>query len=372
MENENFDCEKLKSMMKYVKLGNSGLKVSRVSYGNSVSWYKTDEGLEERANSLVKKAWDCGITFFDTAETYYDGKGEQLLGNALRNLGVPRSDYVVASKLYWGKYSTNTNSLNNVGISKKRIEEACERSLKNLGFEHIDVYFCHRYDHETPMIEVVRAMRDLIERGKILYWGTSCWPPIRIMEALLLCEKENCPKPITEQVQYNLLVRDAVEKDYLDLIQDFDLGIMTWSPLKSGILTGKYNNGIPENSRLSKKTRIVNFGGYYSKYREMFFSEENKDENLKKLKGLEEIANKLGANMAQFSIAWILANKKVTSCVLGASTVEQIEENLQALRFVDKIGKEVDQEVNKVLKNQPSMPWNFKDMDKWGPFPNQR
>lgn len=374
MENkqENLKPEELKALMEYVNLGNSGLKVSRISYGNSNSWYKSDENLQERANRLVKMAWDCGITFFDTAETYYDGKGEELLGNALRSLGVPRSDFVVTSKLFWGKYSINTNSINNVGLSKKRIEEAVERSLKNFNFDYIDVYFCHRFDHETPTLEVVRAIKDLIERGKILYWAVSSWPPIRVMEAMLLCDQVNCPRPITEQPQYNLIERSSVEKDYLELIDGFGLGMMTWSPLKSGVLTGKYNNGIPEGSRLHKDTRNVNFGKYYDNYFDSFFNEEKKKETLRKLNGLNEIAESLGANMAQFSIAWILANKSVSSCIIGASKESQILENLQALRVVKKIDKEIEEKVNKLLDNQPAMPWNFKHMENWGPMPNRR
>lgn len=243
--------ENSKPKMEYVTLGRSGLKVSRLSYGN---WLNSDEDskAQETADTLLKLAFDNGINFFDTAELYGSGKGERQLGISLKNLNVPRSDYVVSSKIFWGKFSENTNGHNNFGTSRKRLIEGLERSLKNLQLDYVDVLFCHRYDHETPTIEVVQTMKSIISSGKALYWGTSTWPAVRVMEAMLLCDIVGCPRPIAEQCQYSMLIREHVEKDYIALFDDYGLGTTIWSPLACGVLTGKYNDGIPEDSRFGK------------------------------------------------------------------------------------------------------------------------
>lgn len=238
----------IKNKMEYVTLGRSGIKVSRLSYGN---WVNSEEDSEAQktANELVKLAWDNGINFFDTAEAYSAGKGERQLGIALKALNVPRSDYVVTTKIFWGNHPDNTNAHNNVGTNRKRLIEGINRSLENLQLEYVDIVFCHRYDHETPTIEVVQTMKSIINSGKALYWGTSTWPAVRVMEAMLLCDIVGCPRPIAEQCQYSMLVRDTVEKEYATLFDDYGLGTTIWSPLASGILTGKYNEGIPKGSR---------------------------------------------------------------------------------------------------------------------------
>lgn len=240
--------------MQYVNLGRSGIKVSRFSYGN---WVNSEEDSEAQktANELVKLAYESGINYFDTAEAYSFGKGERQLGIALKELNVPRSDYVVSTKIFWGKFTNNTNGHNNVGTSRKRLVEGLNRSLENLQLEYVDVVFCHRYDHETPTIEVVQTMKSIIESGKALYWGTSTWPAVRVMEAMLLCDIVGCPRPIAEQCQYSMMVRNTIEKDYTALFDDYGLGTTIWSPLASGILTGKYNNGIPEDSRFGRNPR---------------------------------------------------------------------------------------------------------------------
>jgi voltage-dependent potassium channel beta subunit len=359
--------DEAKTMMQYVNLGNSGIKVSRFSYGNSNSWFKTEEGMQERANALVKRAWDLGITTFDTSETYYDGKGEELLGNALRNLKVPRSDFLVTSKVFWGKYETNINSVNNVGLSVKRIQEGVSRTLKNMKMDYVDIYFCHRYDFHTPTLEVVLAMKNLIAEGKVLYWAVSAWPPIRVMEAIMLCDQHRCPRPVTEQIGYSIYKRDTVEKDYFDLIDQFGLGCMTYSPLHSGILTGKYNNGIPEDSRFG--ARLVNFQGYYEDEKKKWLEGENGERTVAQLNKLAEIAEEIGATLAQFALAWVVANQNVNSCILGASRPNQLLENVESLKFVNKITPEVNKRVDEIVGNKPSQDW---DMKVWKPRPDTR
>lgn len=237
--------------MQYVQLGKSGLRVSRFAFGNWVN-SEDDEAAQKLSNELVQTAWNNGINLFDTSEAYSFGKGERQIGVALQNLGVKRSDYVLTLKLFIGKFPGNANSHNNMGTSRKRLFEGVERSLKNLGTDYADVLFCHRYDNSTPTIEVIYAVRDLLATGKVHYWATSSWPQERIMEAMLLCDRVGCQRPIAEQCQYNMLTRDFIEEKYVALFDDYGLGTTVWSPLCSGILTGKYNNGIPEDSRFGK------------------------------------------------------------------------------------------------------------------------
>lgn len=340
-------------LMEYVTLGKSGLKVSKMSYGN---WVNSNDEKEAQkiANKLVKSAWENGINYFDTAEAYDSGKGERQFGIAIKALGVPRSDYVVSTKIFWGRFSDNNNYVNNFGTSRKRLVEGLERSLKNLKLNYVDVVFCHRYDEDTPTIEVVHAMKAILDSGKALYWGTSTWPAIRVMEAILLCDIVGCPRPIAEQCQYSMLHRDPVEKDYIALFDDYDLGTTIWSPLASGILTGKYNNGIPEGSRFANNKNYIFI---FNKY----FGDEAKEITLKKLNGLKSVAEKIGCSMAQLALAWTLASKDVTTCILGASKVSQLEENMKALEFVDKITPEISEEIEDILNNRPTLDTDYRN-----------
>lgn len=339
--------------MKYVTLGRSGLKVSKFSYGNWVNSNDEEEG-QKIGNKLVKTAWENGINYFDTAEFYGKGQGERQFGIAIKTLGVPRSDYVVSTKIFWGRFSDNNNYVNNFGTSRKRLMEGLNRSLKNLQMDYVDIIFCHRYDEDTPTIEVVHAMKSILQSGKALYWGTSTWPAVRVMEAMLLCDIVGCPRPIAEQCQYSMLFREQIEKNYIALLDDYDLGTTIFSPLTYGILTGKYNNGIPEGSRFAKNKECM---FVFDKY----FCDEEKEATLKKLEGLAGVAEKMGCSMAQLALAWTIISKDVTTCILGASKVTQLEENLKALEFMEKITPEISEEIEGILKNRPVLDTDYRN-----------
>ena len=335
--------------MQYVNLGKSGLKVSRFSYGN---WVNCPTGAQEHANKMVKHAWDNGINFFDTAEAYGSGEGEKQMGIALKALGVAREEYVLTTKLFWGTRSDTQNKHNLLGTSRKHVVEGIDRSLKLLDHSYVDVIFCHRYDHSTPVEELCHAMKTIIEQGKALYWATSEWPGIRIMEAIHVCDKIGAPRPIADQCQYNMLVREKVEKDYVALFEDYSFGTTIWSPLASGVLTGKYNKGIPEGSRFdTNKQWLYIF--------EMYLSDDKKDATIKKLNELEEVAKELGCTLSQLALAWTVANKDISTCILGASTEEQLSQNLAALPFATKITGEVEERINKILANAPKQETNY-------------
>ena len=350
--------------MEYVNLGRSGLKVSRLSYGNWINSLE-DEEAQKVANKLVKLAWDRGINYFDTAEGYDFGKGERQIGIALKNLGVPRSDYVVSTKIFFGNFAENTHYFNSRGTSRKRLVEGLDRSLKNLQLDYVDVVFCHRYDEDTPTMEVVLAMKDIIASGKALYWATSTWPPIRVMQAILMCDAVGCPQPIAEQCQYSMLVRDTIEKDYVPLFLDYGLGTTIWSPLCSGILTGKYNEGIPKGSRFDKASKWK--ARFYDQY---LGTEEVKKATVAKLKAVGKIAEKVGCSQAQLAIAWTLKIDDVSTAILGASSEEQLNENIDSLGVVGKLTPEVLEEIEEALGNRPHRGLDFRNM--YAPLPYRR
>jgi voltage-dependent potassium channel beta subunit len=345
--------------MQYVSLGNSGLKVSRFSYGN---WVNCAKDAQETSNKLVKLAFERGINFFDTSEVYGSGEGETQLGISLKLLGVPRSDYVLTTKLFWGHQEGNKNLHNLFGTSRKRIIEGANRSLKRLQHDYVDILFCHRYDHTTSVLEVCQAMKTLIETGKALYWATSEWPAVRIMEAIHLCDKIGAPRPIADQCQYNMLEREKVERDYAALFDDYHLGTTIWSPLAGGILTGKYNNGIPEGSRFANNPQ-------YQSIFDRWLGDKVKETNIKKLNDLEAIAKELGATLTQLALAWTIRNKDVSTCIFGASSEEQLLQNLTAQDFVDKITSEVEARIEAVLGNAPEQEKNWVT---WQPLPGRR
>ena len=345
----------------YNNLGRSGLKISKFAFGNWVN-DEANEDAQATANKLVKAAWDAGINFFDTAELYGAGDGERQMGNAVRALGVPRSDYVITTKIFFGKFPDNTNAVNNMGTSRKRLIEGLDRSLKNLQLDYVDVLFCHRYDDDTPTREVVETMKELIAQGKILYWGTSTWPGARVIEAILLADILGCPRPIAEQCQYNMLVRGPVEKEYVESIDDYGLGTTTWSPLCSGILTGKYNEGIPEGSRFSKENQA-------SWVRELFLGGNKREALVPKLVKLGEIATRLGCTQAQLAIAWVALSKDVSTVLIGARTLKQLEDNLGALDVLEKLTPEIQAEIETILDNRPDRGLHFRNN---APLPPRR
>jgi len=311
---------------------------------------------------MVKAAFELGINTFDTAETYGSGEGEKQIGIALKNLGVPREDYVLITKLFWGGRDEHKNTKNVFGTSRKHIIEGLNRSLALLQHDHVDVLFCHRFDHTTPVLEVCHAMKAVIESGKAFYWATSEWPAIRIMEAIHICDKIGCPRPIADQCQYNMLERQKVEKDYIALFDDYGYGSTIWSPLASGILTGKYNKGIPPGSRFDTHKEYIDIY-------ETWLSENVREDNIKMFNEIEAVAKELGGTMAQLALAWTIYNKDVSTCILGASSEEQLKQNVAALAIKDKITKEIEEKLNNILGNAPEQERNYIS---WVPLPNRR
>lgn len=323
--------------MEYRRLGKSGLQVSALSFGSWITFGKQIEN--NTADELLTIAYDNGINFFDNAEIYAAGKSETVMGNILKQKNWARSSYCVSSKVYFGYEDKKPNQ---TGLSRKHIIEGCHAALKRLQVDYIDLFYCHRPDKNTPIEETVWAMNTLIQQGKILYWGTSEWANDEIMAAFVFAERNRLIGPTMEQPQYNMFERTKLEKDYLLLFRDFGLGTTIWSPLASGLLSGKYNDGISEDNRLHIE------GMDWLKERTL--GEESKIEKVKKLALL---AKELGTSVAQLSIAWTVKNPHVSTAILGASKKEQLIENLKALDIVPLITNEVTEKIELILNNKP-------------------
>ncbi len=341
--------------MEYKNLGSTGLKVSVIGMGSFCPSYGLTE--TENLKQVIKKAYDLGINFFDTAESYGYGEAETALGKIFKELKLPREQLVVATKLFWGPSLTP----NDVGLSRKHIIEGTKNSLKRLQLDYVDIIFCHRADMETPVEETCRAFDYLINQGKTFYWGTSEWPADRIMDAFRVCEKLGLHKPVVEQPEYSMLNRTKLEKEYLPLFQDHGLGTTTWSPLAYGILSGKYNQGIPKGARFD--TSEPTFKMFY----DMYMGEKTRENTIRILKGLEEIVKELGCTQPQLAYAWVLKNPNVSVMLMGASKVSQLEENIKALEVAKKLTPELLERINKVLDNGPTGGFNFR---LWRPFKN--
>lgn len=322
--------------MNYRYLGRSGLQVSELSLG---SWVTFSTQLEvEVAMDCMAAAYEQGVNFFDNAESYAGGKSEEVMGAALKKLGWRRSSYVVSTKFFFG-INDGINEKNT--LNRKRLLEAMAGSLKRFDLEYIDLVFCHRPDPTTPIEETVWAMHNIIERGQALYWGTSEWSAAEIVAAIEIAERHHLHKPVMEQPQYNLLVRERFEQEYARLFKDYGYGSTTWSPLASGVLTGKYNAGIPADSRGA-------LPGY-----EWLLPRLTNAERLAKVKALQAVADGLGCTMAQMAIAWCLKNPNVSTVITGASRVSQVHENLKAQEIVEKLTPAVMESIEAVLQNKP-------------------
>ena len=323
--------------MEYRRLGKSGLQVSALSFG---SWVTFGHQIGDTvAEECMKVAYDNGINFFDNAEAYASGKSEIVMGNILKKMNWDRSTYVLSSKVFWGGKLPNQ-----MGLSKKHIVEACNNALKRLQVDYLDLYFCHRPDKNTPIEETVRAMDTLIQQGKILYWGTSEWSAQEIMQAYSIARQYNLTPPTMEQPQYNMFHRERFENEYARLYSEIGLGTTIWSPLASGLLTGKYNNGMPKDTRLE----LANMEWL----KEATIGEEGKIK-IEKAKKLTTLAGDLGTNLPRLSLAWCLKNKNVSTVITGASKVEQLKDNLQALEVVEKLTEDVMLSIENILGNKP-------------------
>jgi voltage-dependent potassium channel beta subunit len=310
--------------MHYRKLGSSGLKVSELSFGSWVTFHKqVDSKLAEQMFGLCL---DAGVNFFDNAEGYERGMSEIVMGDALKKLSRPRDSYCVSSKVFFGAYDNPLPT--QMGLSRKHVTEACHQALKRLQVDYLDLYFCHRADPDTPIEETVWAMHNLITQGKVLYWGTSEWAAHEIEAAYDFALDNNLTPPTMEQPQYNLLDRERFEVEYKPIFEKYKMGTTIWSPLASGALTGKYLNGIPEGSRAS-------LDGYEWLRKHMIDSDRGQ-ERMKKVSAYIEIAKSFDLDPIKLAIAWCLLNKNVSTVVLGASCIDQLEENLKSIEYTKK------------------------------------
>jgi voltage-dependent potassium channel beta subunit len=305
--------------MPYRRLGRSGVKVSALSLGGWTTFGAavTDDDLIAR---IIHRAFDAGVTFFDIADVYARGEAERRMGAVLRQL--PRHELVISSKVFWPM----SDDVNDRGLSRKHIVESVEKSLKRIGTDYLDLYFCHRFDEETPVEETARAMDDLVRQGKVLYWGTSEWSGAQLRDVHALANKRGFDAPVVEQPQYSLLARQRFEQDVRPAATSLGMGLVVWSPLASGVLTGKYDDGIPLGSRLEKLEWL----------RETFLS----DEKIAKVKQFAELAKERGTSRTRLALAWALRQPGVSSVILGATTLAQLEENLAALD--DLVDDELD------------------------------
>jgi len=315
--------------MEYRKLGESGLKLSELSFGSWVTFNKqVDTGLAER---MFGMCFDAGINFFDNAEGYEAGHSEIVMGEALKTLARPRDSYCVSSKVFFG--AAENPMPTQLGLSRKHITEACHQALKRLQVDYLDLYFCHRADPDTPIGETVRAMHNLITQGKVLYWGTSEWTADEIAAAYDFARENHLTPPTMEQPQYNLLDRERFEVEYAPIFEKYRMGATTWSPLASGALTGKYLDGIPEGSRAS-------LSGYEWLRRHMVESDRGQ-ERMERVAKFLPIAEQLETSLSKLAIAWCLLNPNVSTVILGASRIEQLEENLAALEVLPLLTDDV-------------------------------
>ncbi len=317
--------------MQYRQLGNAGMRVSAVSLGG---WMNFGEGkvAEDKARAVVETAYEHGINFFDLADMYGKGKAETQMGEILSQ--YERHTLVISSKVYWPM----SDDPNNKGLSRKHVMESIDKSLERLGTDYLDIYFCHRYDENTPVREIARTMNDLIEMGKVHYWGTSEWPATRIIEAYNICDRYGWHLPQVEQPQYSMLYRERVEDEILPVTNPRDIGLVNWSPLAMGMLTGKYDDGIPDDSRFAKEE--------WAKERYM------NDDSAEKVRQLKPIADDLGITRAQLALAWCLRHPLLSSVITGATKPEQVKDNAAAADV--ELSDEQVQQIHAILSDENS------------------
>ena len=321
--------------MKYRRLGKSGLQLSELSFG---AWVTFAQQIgDETAEELMTIAYDSGANFFDNAEAYAEGRAEIVMGNILKKKGWPRDNLIVSSKVFWGGDRPNQE-----GLSRKHVIEACHAALRRLQVDYLDLYFCHRPDPDTPIEETVRAMSDLITQGKVLYWGTSEWSAAGILRAHTIAREWHLVPPTMEQPQYNMFEREKVEREFAPLYEKVGLGTTVWSPLASGLLTGKYNDGDPGDTRISMPM--------YSWLREQFETDKAR-RRLEKVKQLARVASDLGVTLPKLALAWCLKNPNVSTVITGASKPEQVRENMKTGDIVRQLDEGVMQRIEAILQS---------------------
>ena len=333
--------------MEYRSLGKSGAQLSELSFGAWVTFGKQAD--VDLAAELLKTAYEAGVNFYDNAEIYERGQAEIVMGNAIKKLGWRRDSYLVSSKVHGGVVP-NPNP-NQWGLSRIHIYDACHQAMERLHVDYLDLYFCHRPDPRVPMEETVRAMTELIHQGKVRYWGTSEWSAQQLMEAHSVARQYNLIPPTMEQPQYNMFERYRFEIEYGRLYDAIGLGTTIWSPLASGMLTGKYNNGAPDDSR-------INLPGY--EWLKKIFETDEGITRIEKVKELCKVADEMGTTMARLALAWCLKNPNVSTVIMGASKVSQLEDNLQSLAVVDQLSDNLMEKIEEILDNKPE-PMEFQE-----------
>lgn len=323
--------------MTYRRLGASGLKISALSFGAWVTFGKQIG--DPVARDLMHTAYAAGVNFFDNAETYADGQAEIVMGAILKKSGWARDTFLVSSKVFFGATREGPNQ---TGLSRKHVIEACHDALRRLQVDYLDLYYCHRPDPEVPVEETARAMHDLITQGKVLYWGTSEWSAANLAEAFAVCDQLNLHRPIVEQPQYNLFHRSRVEKEYAPFYRSPGLGTTVWSPLATGLLTGKYRDGVPADSRLNSPGMEW--------LRDRLTADPQFKGKLNAVQKLAAIASELGTTLPRLALAWCLKNPHVSSVIIGASRLEQLQENLGALAVVDQLTPEVMKRIDTLTR----------------------
>jgi voltage-dependent potassium channel beta subunit len=326
--------------MEYRRMGRTGLQLSVLSYGSWVTFHKQID--DSIADELMGLAYDSGINFFDNAEAYALGESEKMMGRILKKKNWDRTSYTVSSKAYFG-WRGKENKPNQTGLSRKHLMEACHEALQRLQLDYLDLYFCHRPDTNVPIEEVVWTMHNLIQQGKILYWGTSQWSGAEIMEAHRVAHQYGLIGPSVEQPQYNMFERFKMEQDYLPVFKNAGLGTTIWSPLAAGFLTGKYNNGIPADSRLA----IEGFDWLKDRWVQ--------DAKIEKAKKLVVLAQEMNVSLAELAIAWTIKNPNVTTAILGATKKQQLEENLKALQVLPLLTDSIMEKIEAILQNKPTL-----------------
>jgi len=327
--------------MEYRYMGKTGLQLSLLSFGSWVSFHKQID--DSIADELMGIAYDHGVNFFDNAEVYALGESEKMMGRVLRKKNWDRTSYTVSSKAFWG-WRGKHNKPNQTGLSRKHLVEACHEALGRLQMDYLDMFFCHRPDKSVPIEETVWTMHNLIQQGKILYWGTSEWSGVEIMEAHRVAHQYGLIGPSMEQPQYNLFERNKMENEFLMIFKTVGMGTTIWSPLASGLLSGKYNDGIPEGSRFGLS------GFDWLKERWM------KDNFMEKVRKLGDLSASLGISQAQLSIAWCLKNPNVTTAILGATNKDQLMQNLGSLDAVSKLDNSVMEKIEEIVETKPVLP----------------
>jgi len=330
--------------MEYRFLGRSGLQVSAISLGGWLTYGGHVE--KEGTFACMKAAWDCGINFFDCAEGYAGGESEIVMGEAVKKFGWKRTDLVISTKLYFGN-AFGDNAVNNRGLSRKHIVEGMNNALQRLGLDYVDLVYAHRPDRQTPMEETVRAFNHLIDQGKAFYWGTSEWNADEIASAWRYADKLGLIGPIMEQPAYNILERNKVELEYAHLYRETGLSLTVFSPLNKGILSGKYKDGIPDDSRFAQ-TSVDFVEGYWKRT-----GKEQWNAIIQQVNKLEPIAEKLGVKMSSLALAWVLKNPNVASAIMGASSAAQVYENCRAVAVVEKLTPEIMKEIDDIMGNKP-------------------